>query len=1182
METQTQAQLTRRRTTIRDLTVALVMVTVGVFLLFGLASFGLITQRTVAAQAAQSGVLADNLAIALRFPLLGGSETAVAEIIRGYERTESVAYIRLTGPDGDLIYETAATIPDANDYTLNRAITGDNEVIGQIAVTFTGQTVNQLRQNIFFILLGLLLATLLAIMLAVQVLMRRYVSHPLSILSAGIDTIASGDYRYRLPPVPQADVNFIAERANGMAEQIEQRDQELRGLIDVLEVRVKERTQDLALAAEIGRRVSQIYDLPELLAEATELIRERFALYHVQIYLVDETGDWLALKASCGAAGAQLLAQRHRLGINQESINGQAAVEKRTVMVRDVTNSPYYLPHPLLPETVAETAVPLLTGQRLLGVLDLQSADLDFFTPERIPALEVMAGFLTIAIESATLFKEEERLRAELSENSQFLDSVIDNIPLMLFVKEAETLRFVRWNQAGANLIGVPVEELVGKSDHDFFPPAEAAFFIQKDREVLNKGILVDIPEEPLETVDKGVRLLHTVKVPIMGSDGQPKYLLGISEDITDRKEREAQLRERVKELNLLNEIGRQSAQQPDLPDFVRFVAERIPAAMQYPDLCQANITLQGEVYGQATASSLPCQIVEGIEVDGERLGQITIAYSETRTFLDEESALIGEIGRRLSSYITSRRLLAQVQANVNDLQTVAEISARVTSAKNKQQLLQDVVDLTRTRFDLYHAHIYLYDAQADELALTAGSGEKGRRMVAENHRLPSQARQSLVARAARSGHAFFVNDTANDPTFLPHPLLPATQSELAAPLLIGGELLGVLDLQAQQKGFFAPGDVDIFTALAAQIAVAMQNADQIEQTQTALLELNALQRLMAHEGWQEYLQTESHMARGFLADQEAIKPLAGPVADDGELPAFPMQVRGVTIGRLGVRTPHGRSLSPQDSQFLEAISLQVAEALEKARLFAETERARSQTEALFSGSEWMVRATNMADILHALVAVTELQQFDSASLVFFNEPWQATMPNSLTVAALWRQDGQPPEIDLNRPFPTAQYPILKYLSRERPFISRHISQDPRLDDETRRVFGELRRMKSAIAIPLITGDSWIGFVMGLSGQIIDLSETAVRQLVSLAGQAATVAQTQQLFAEAQTQAQQEQVLRLVSDRVYAAADTESMLRTAVEEIGRALGMETFLVLEPNGALPETAVAPTLPGNSNE
>jgi PAS domain S-box-containing protein len=133
-----------------------------------------------------------------------------------------------------------------------------------------------------------------------------------------------------------------------------------------------------------------------------------------------------------------------------------------------------------------------------------------------------------------------ERKRAEqaLRETRSFLETIIDSLPIMLFVKDAQDLRFVAFNRAGEELLGLGREQLLGRNDYDFFPKEQADFFVARDREVLGEGRRLEIPEEPIETA-QGTRLLHTIKVPIKDAEGRPAYLLGISTDVTERKKME-------------------------------------------------------------------------------------------------------------------------------------------------------------------------------------------------------------------------------------------------------------------------------------------------------------------------------------------------------------------------------------------------------------------------------------------------------------------------------------------------------------------------------------------------------------------------------------------------------------------------------------------------------------------
>lgn len=136
---------------------------------------------------------------------------------------------------------------------------------------------------------------------------------------------------------------------------------------------------------------------------------------------------------------------------------------------------------------------------------------------------------------------------AESQRMQTLVKSIVEHSPSLIFVKDARDLRMVLVNKATEDLLGLTREEMVGRTDFELFLPEEADFFTAKDREVLTNGQLVVIPEEVIVTRNQGLRYLRTLKVPIFDEQGRGQYLLGMSEDITERRKLEEQLRQAQK-----------------------------------------------------------------------------------------------------------------------------------------------------------------------------------------------------------------------------------------------------------------------------------------------------------------------------------------------------------------------------------------------------------------------------------------------------------------------------------------------------------------------------------------------------------------------------------------------------------------------------------------------------------
>jgi GAF domain-containing protein/HAMP domain-containing protein len=262
---------------------------------------------------------------------------------------------------------------------------------------------------------NLILALVIALVVAgFAVLVSVILAGPITRLTQTAEKIASGDINLQARVESRDEIGILAGTFNRMTQQ-------LRDFISTLEVRVADRTRNLELAAEVGRTVSQVRALDVMLTDAAEIIRSRFDLYYVQVYLVDSSQTNLVLQSGTGSVGAELIGRKHHLPLNTASINGRAAVEKHAVVIADTAASAAFKPNPLLSETRSEMAVPLLVGEKVVGVLDMQSRQAGALSQDVLPAFEALAGQLAIAIQNATLLAETNEARAEVEAQARRL-----------------------------------------------------------------------------------------------------------------------------------------------------------------------------------------------------------------------------------------------------------------------------------------------------------------------------------------------------------------------------------------------------------------------------------------------------------------------------------------------------------------------------------------------------------------------------------------------------------------------------------------------------------------------------------------------------------------------------------------------------------------------------------------
>ena len=238
---------------------------------------------------------------------------------------------------------------------------------------------------------------------------------------------------------------------------------------------------------------------------------------------------------------------------------------------------------------------------------------------------------------------EEAKKRAD-----KFLTSIVENIPHMIFVKDAENLRFVRINKAEEEMMGLSQEEMLGKNDHELFPGEEAHFFIEADRSVLEGRKLLDIPEETVHCA-KGARIFHTKKIPIYDDAGNPQYLLGISEDITEYKQAEEELRARNARMQADLELARAMQEAFIVEEYPRFPAHVAPeeSALAFFHRYIPDAALGGDFF-HVTALSDSCAAIFICDVMGHGV-RSALVTAMIRALVGEQSAVAHDPGAFLT-----------------------------------------------------------------------------------------------------------------------------------------------------------------------------------------------------------------------------------------------------------------------------------------------------------------------------------------------------------------------------------------------------------------------------------------------------------------------------------------------------------------------------------------------------
>ncbi|MBE0670319.1 MAG: GAF domain-containing protein [Anaerolineales bacterium] len=611
---------------------------------------------------------------------------------------------------------------------------------------------------------------------------------PIGELTATASAIATGDLNRMTNVKTQDELGLLASTFNDMTAK-------LRESFATLEARVAERTRNLELAAEVGRSVSHVRALDVMLTDAAELIRQQFDLYYVQVYLTNTNQTYLNLEAGTGNVGSELLGQNHRLPLNTGSINGRAAIEKKSVVISDTTASGTFKPNPLLPNTRSEMAVPLMIGEKVVGVLDMQSEQSGSLSEDALPAFEALAGQLAIAIQNATFLAETEQARAEVAAQAQrlsrtnwteYLDAI--HMPEKTgFVFEQNKILPMEQpeqTQPSESALSAPIE-VTGEALGNLVVEMEGQSPISRTSELVNT-----VARQVARQIEN-LRLLDTAE----------RYRAE-AEQATRRTTREG------------------------WKTYVDNAGDNLGYVYDLKEVRAHN----GDHTNEDAGFELP------LKVRDERVGKLSVFGLKSD---DQESIdLINDVAERLGTHIESLRQFDQTQSALAQSEKLFEASSQLAQATDLQKLVGTVVDsinIPVINRALLLTFNYNTNGDLDGMDVIGnwwnGTGHEA--TAIGTHYTPEIVR--LMPMFVSPVPIFF-NDSFNDERVDATTMQLVKRLNLRAvavlPLHSGTHQIGMLMLESEEPYNFTQSEIRLYTALAPQIATVLENRRQFAKAQ--------------------------------------------------------------------------------------------------------------------------------------------------------------------------------------------------------------------------------------------------------------------------------------------------------------------------------------------------------------
>lgn len=378
------------------------------------------------------------------------------------------------------------------------------------------------------------------------------------------------------------------------------------------------------------------------------------------------------------------------------------------------------------------------------------------------------------------------------------------------------------------------------------------------------------------------------------------------------------------------------------------------------------------QVASQITAGDLT---VQASATTSDEIGTLASAFN---TMTSRLRGSLEDLEKRVEERTAELSLANEKnERRAKQFEAIAHIARTISSTRDLDLLLSQITTVINQEFGFYHIGIFLLDPAKEYAILSAANSEGGKRMLENGHRL-KVGETGLVGFATGTGKPRVALDTGADAVFFNNPDLPETRSEIALPLHVGDEIIGALDVQSTVPNAFLQEDINILSTLADQVSIAIQNAQQFEETRKALNESEVLTRQFVQTGWQQFTKTRNLLgirhtgARASLLHRRNGKEKQDDLLISNQFKrnargatlSLPIQLRGEVIGSVDVRTSDNRPWDQDELDIITSIIERAAIALENARLLTESQKRAAKERIIGEISSKISMQSEINDLL--------------------------------------------------------------------------------------------------------------------------------------------------------------------------------------------------------------------------